>query len=157
MKTRTATGKRSRLAGAAAGTRAALARAIAVRPTGLSYLLQLASRMFLVLATTVLLARPPSLGISSLPTAPSPFTPAVIFSEDRLAASGDLSAGVRVQYDNGEGFVVWAVTPLSARWPQLQSAPPLSEQMRRVRAIQQGARGPPLFTPLRNGLRLRPL
>jgi hypothetical protein len=118
-------------------------------------LLQSAARLFLMLAAAVLLVRPIGLGPTSLPTALSWNAPAVLRRADGLGGDGDLSGGVRAVYDDGSSYIVWAVTPLSARWPALLSGPPLAEQLQRLRTLQRSQRYPPRLMPVRNVLRLR--
>jgi len=120
-------------------------------------LLQSAVRLLLVLAAAVLFVSPMALGSDSLPTALPWNAPAVLRRADGLGGNGDLSGGVRAVYSDGSGYTLWAVTPLSARWPALLSGPPLAEQLQRLRALQRSQRHPPRLVPLRNVVRLRPV
>jgi hypothetical protein len=119
-------------------------------------LLQSAARLLLALAAAVLLVLPGGLGSAPLPTMLSWNAPAVFRRADGLGGIDDLSGGVRAVYSDGSAYTVWAVTPLSARWPALLSGPPLAEQLQRLRTLQQSQRHPPRLVPLRNVLRLRP-
>ena len=113
------------------------------------------ARLVLLLSTAALLTWPGTMQLGSLSTASLRHAPAVTIRAENLGCNGDLSGGVQVQYQDGTMYKVWAVTPLSARWPSLQDGPPLAEQLKRVRNLQQRQKYPPHLTPTRNVFRLK--